>query len=140
VLGERAPGNAPYGFPYPEVLDYRNQETGLTDLTGSTCAPFSVTEGDKPEMIWGEMTSANYFSPLEVRVVSHLDDDYRPWKRWFEIRLYPAKDQLSRCFFRTSPSVRKWRKLRTGLTQHYELPTRTLNSSRIRRVTTCVHH
>lgn len=83
MLGERAPGNAPYGFPYPEVLDYRNQETGLTDLTGSTCAPFSVTEGDKPEMIWGEMTSANYFSPLEVQQLQrmHIDQVSRAEKR-----------------------------------------------------------
>jgi len=59
-------GSMAYGFSYPELLDYRKQETGLTELMGSTGAPLSVTEGEKPELIWGELTTANYFSGLGV--------------------------------------------------------------------------
>ena len=59
-------GFMPYGFSYPELMDYRSQETGLTEISGSDGAPFSVTEGEKPELIWGEFATANYFSGLGV--------------------------------------------------------------------------
>lgn len=45
-------GNIPDGLSYPQLLDYRKQATGVSDLLGFTGYPLSITEGDKPEMIW----------------------------------------------------------------------------------------
>src|ERR1700686_5713742 len=59
-------GNDVRGFSYPDLLDYRKQETGLSDLMGSTGIPLGVTDGDKPELIWGEIVTGNYFSGLGV--------------------------------------------------------------------------
>jgi len=53
-------------FSYPDLLDYRKQETGLSDLMGHTGIPLSMTEGEKPELIWGEIVTGNYFSGLGV--------------------------------------------------------------------------
>src|ERR1700722_4313057 len=58
------------GFSYPDLLDYRKQETGLSDLMGSTGIPLSITGGEKPELIWGEIVTGNYFSGLGVRPVA----------------------------------------------------------------------
>jgi predicted permease len=57
-------------FSYPDLLDYRKQETGLSDLLGSTGIPLSITGGEKPELIWGEIVTGNYFSGLGVRPVA----------------------------------------------------------------------
>ncbi len=57
------------GFSYPQFLDYRKQDTGLSDLTGSTGFPLTVTEGDRAEMIWGEVVTADFFSGLGVHPV-----------------------------------------------------------------------
>jgi predicted permease len=57
------------GFSYPELLDYRKQDTGLSDIMGSTGLPLSMTDGEKPELIWGEVVTGNYFSGLGVRPV-----------------------------------------------------------------------
>jgi len=56
-------------FSYPDLLDYRKQETGLSDLMGSTGIPLSITGGEKPELIWGEIVTGNYFSGLGVHPV-----------------------------------------------------------------------
>jgi len=57
-------------FSYPDLLDYRKQETGLSDLMGSTGIPLSITGGEKPELIWGEIVTGNYFSGLGVHPVA----------------------------------------------------------------------
>ena len=36
---------------YPDLLDYRKQDTGLTDIMGSTGIPLSVTDGAESELI-----------------------------------------------------------------------------------------
>ena len=51
---------------YPELLDYRKQDTGLTDIMGSTGIPLSMTDGAESELIWGEIVTGNYFSGLGV--------------------------------------------------------------------------
>ncbi len=33
------------GLSYPELLDYRKQDTGLSDIMGSTGLPLSMTDG-----------------------------------------------------------------------------------------------
>ena len=67
-------------FSYPQLLDYRKQETGLSDLMGHTGIPLSMTEGEKPELIWGEIVTGNYFSGLGVHTVvgrGFLPDEVR---------------------------------------------------------------
>src|ERR1700724_2187526 len=40
------------GLSYPDLLDFRKQDTGLSDIMGSTGIGLSVTDGEKPELIW----------------------------------------------------------------------------------------
>ncbi|HML16969.1 MAG TPA: ABC transporter permease [Bryobacteraceae bacterium] len=54
------------GFSYPQLLDFRKQDTGLSAIVGSAGLPLSITEGDKPELIWGEIVTGDYFSGLGV--------------------------------------------------------------------------
>jgi predicted permease len=56
-------------FSYPDLLDYRKQDTGLAELMGSSGIPLSITDGEKPELIWGELVTGNYFSGLGVHPV-----------------------------------------------------------------------
>ena len=56
-------------FSYPDLLDYRKQDTGLSDLMGSAGIPLTLTGGEKPELIWGEVVTGNYFSGLGVHPV-----------------------------------------------------------------------
>jgi predicted permease len=60
-------GNSIEGFSYPDLIDFRKQDTGLSDLMGSTGVALSVTDAEKPELIWGEMVTGNYFSGLGVQ-------------------------------------------------------------------------
>ena len=57
------------GFSLPQWKDFRAQETGLSDIMGSTGLPLSMTDGEKPELIWGEIATGNYFSGLGVHPV-----------------------------------------------------------------------
>ncbi|HKW97714.1 MAG TPA: ABC transporter permease [Bryobacteraceae bacterium] len=57
------------GFSYPDLLDYRKADTGLAELMGSTGIPLSVTDNEKPELIWGEIVTGNYFAGLGVHPV-----------------------------------------------------------------------
>jgi len=56
-------------FSYPDLLDYRNADTGLSDLMGSSGIPLSMTDGERPELIWGEIVTGNYFSGLGVHPI-----------------------------------------------------------------------
>jgi predicted permease len=93
-------GNELEGFSYPDLLDYRKQDTGLSDIMGSTGIPLSMTAGGEPELIWGEIVTGNYFSGLGVHAVvgrGFLPDEdrapgknpvcvlnYNFWKRRFQ--------------------------------------------------------
>ena len=57
------------GLSYPDMLDYRKQNTGLSDLMGSSGMALSMTDGAEPELIWGEIVTGNYFSGLGVHPV-----------------------------------------------------------------------
>jgi len=57
-------------FSYPDLLDYRKQNTGLAEMMGSNGIPLSMTDGERPELIWGEMVTGNYFSGLGVHPVA----------------------------------------------------------------------
>jgi hypothetical protein len=56
------------GFSYPDLLDYRKQDTGLSDLMGSTGISLNFTGGKRPELIWGEIVTGNYFSGLGIHL------------------------------------------------------------------------
>src|SRR5580700_2659242 len=58
------------GMSYPELLDLRKQDTGLSEILGFTGYPLSVTDGERPEVIWGEIVTGNYFSGLGVHPVA----------------------------------------------------------------------
>jgi hypothetical protein len=51
-------------FSYPQLLDFRKADTGLSELMGFSGIPLSVTGGEKPELIWGEVVTGNYFSGM----------------------------------------------------------------------------
>ena len=63
-------------FSYPELLDFRKADTGLSDLMGFSGIPLSVTGGEKPELIWGEVVTGNYFSGMGIRPI--LGRVFRP--------------------------------------------------------------
>jgi predicted permease len=56
-------------FSYPELMDYRKANTVFSDLMGSSGLPLSMTDGEKPELIWGEIVTGNYFSGLGVHPI-----------------------------------------------------------------------
>ncbi len=56
-------------FSYPDLLNYREANTGLSDLMGSSGLPLTMTDGEKPQLIWGEVATGNYFSGLGVQPV-----------------------------------------------------------------------
>src|SRR3984893_15669254 len=56
-------------FSYPELLDFRKAETGLSELMGFSGIPLSMTDGEKPELIWGEIATGNFFSGMGIRPV-----------------------------------------------------------------------
>ena len=57
------------GFSYPDLVDYRKADTGLSDLMGSTGVSLNFTDGERPELIWGEIVTGNYFSGLGVHPI-----------------------------------------------------------------------
>jgi len=75
-------GNNIEGFSYPQWKDFRDRDTGLSEIMGSAGLPLSMTNGDKPELIWGEIVTGNYFSGLGVHPVAGRgflpDEDEKP--------------------------------------------------------------
>ncbi len=75
-------GNNIEGFSYPQWKDFHNQDTGLSEILGSSGLPLSMTDGDKPELIWGEIVTGNYFSGLGVHPAAGRgflpDEDEKP--------------------------------------------------------------
>ena len=53
----------------PAMEGFRKQDTGLSDMMGFTAISLSVTGGEKPELIWGEIVTGNYFSGLGVHPI-----------------------------------------------------------------------
>ena len=56
-------------FSYADLVDYRKTDTGLSELMGSSGLPLSMTDGEKPELIWGEIVTGNFFSGLGVHPI-----------------------------------------------------------------------
>jgi predicted permease len=78
-------GNNIEGFSSPQWKDYTAQDTGLSDIMGSSGLPLSMTDGEKPELIWGELVTGNYFSGLGVHPVAGrgflADEDVKPGEK-----------------------------------------------------------
>lgn len=55
-----------HNFSYPELLEYRRQVSALADLAGSSGVPLRVTDGDRPELVWGQVVTDNFFSALQL--------------------------------------------------------------------------
>ncbi len=78
-------------FSYPELLDYRRQVRELSDLAGSTGVPLRVTGSDRPELVWGQVVTDNFFDALQVEMAAgrgfRPDEEsvavlgYRFWQR-----------------------------------------------------------
>lgn len=70
----------PGEFSYPDYRDYRDHNEVFSDLFVHYGTPVSMkNSGDKPELIWGELVTGNYFTGLGVtptagRVLSTSDD------------------------------------------------------------------
>jgi predicted permease len=53
-------------FSYLELLEYGRQVSAVADLAGSTGVPLRVTDGDRPELVWGQVVTDNFFSALQL--------------------------------------------------------------------------
>ena len=73
------------GFSYPDLLDYREANTGLADLVGYTGVPLTVTDGEKPELVWGQIVTGNFFSGMGIHPVAGRgflpDEDRAPGQK-----------------------------------------------------------
>src|SRR5262245_30406291 len=55
----------PAEFSYLDYLDYRSHTEVFSDVVCHTGYPLSMSRADgQPELVWGELVSANYFSGL----------------------------------------------------------------------------
>ena len=67
-LGELAagPDGDPTPLSYPDYLDLRNNNHTLTNFMGFSLWAIDLTGNDKPQFIWGDLVSANYFDTLGI--------------------------------------------------------------------------
>lgn len=63
-------------YSVPEYRDLRNQKELFTDVMGHTGMPLSWSRLGKPQLIWGELVSDNYFSGLGLK--PHLGRAFLP--------------------------------------------------------------
>jgi putative ABC transport system permease protein len=68
MRGERSEHPTP-PFSYPDYLELRESAQGFSGLLAYHDDYMSLTGGEKPERIYGALTSANYFQVLGVRPV-----------------------------------------------------------------------
>jgi predicted permease len=70
------------GISYPDLLDFRKQDTGLEEIMGSNGIALSMSTGTEPELVWGEIVTGNYFSGLGVHMLAGrgflADEDRTP--------------------------------------------------------------
>src|SRR5580698_6223305 len=52
---------------YPDYLDLRDHSQTVTNLIGYTSYPIDLTGRGKPQRLWAELTTANYFDALGVQ-------------------------------------------------------------------------
>ena len=91
--------NFPYGYSFPDYLDFRQSTTVFSDLAAYTPSPVHISRrGQSPERTWIEVVSPNYFAvaavaPMFGEFPSHEHEvvggapvivlSYRYWQRRF---------------------------------------------------------
>jgi len=66
IFGGWADGLRYGSFSRPDYLDLQDQNEVLEGLVAFAIAPFHLHAGDRPERIWGQTVSGNYFSALGI--------------------------------------------------------------------------
>src|SRR2546425_1091816 len=66
IWGERA-GGGRYLSSFPNVLDWKAQNSVFEDMGASTLAAYDLAEGPYPERIKGMMASASLFTTLSMQ-------------------------------------------------------------------------
>jgi predicted permease len=56
-------------FSYPDFLDYRNQSTSFSALSGEDMLEAAIDAENQNDVIWGQVVSANYFDMLQVKPI-----------------------------------------------------------------------
>jgi predicted permease len=52
---------------YPDFVDYRNQCTSFTGLSGEDMLQVAIDTQDQNDVIWGQAVSGNYFDVMQVK-------------------------------------------------------------------------
>src|ERR1044072_7033556 len=52
---------------YPDFVEYRNQSTSFTGLSGEDMLQVAIDTQDQNDVIWGQAVSGNYFDVLQVK-------------------------------------------------------------------------
>ena len=61
------PKNSDLSLSYPDYLEFRDRNHVFSGLFAHQVMPFSIGKGEKPERVWGEIVSGNYFEVLGVK-------------------------------------------------------------------------
>jgi len=70
--------NVPYGYSYPDYLDYRKSVAAFEDLAAFMPTPVHVsTHGQAAERTWIEVVSPNYFDLAGVTMADHHTESER---------------------------------------------------------------
>jgi len=60
-------GNTADEISYPDFVDYRNQSTSFTGLSGEDMLQVAIDTQDQNDVIWGQAVSGNYFDIVQVK-------------------------------------------------------------------------
>jgi putative ABC transport system permease protein len=52
---------------YPDFVEYRNQSTSFTGLSGEDMLQVAIDTQDQNDVIWGQAVSGNYFDVMQVK-------------------------------------------------------------------------
>jgi len=103
---ESAPDGSFLTTSYPDYIDYRDHLKSLDGLAATQITPLSIGSEDRPQQVWGELVSGNYFAvlgvqPLLGRVFS--PDEYGDKPNAFPIAVISSR--LWRSTFNADPSI-----------------------------------
>ena len=60
-------GNTADEISYTDFVDYRNQSTSFTGLSGEDMLQVAIDTQDQNDVIWGQAVSGNYFDVVQVK-------------------------------------------------------------------------
>ena len=64
-IGEN--GGAEDEISYPDFVEYRNQSTSFTGLSGEDMLQVAIDTQDQNDVIWGQAVSGNYFDIMQIQ-------------------------------------------------------------------------